>query len=189
MVSKATKICKLIVVSFFLFFTSCVWSFFYHLEKNSMWDILVGFPFIYFKYDFMGNDCQNFIWSYDFEMTILNSILCILFCYFIHFFLKKSNKKIQQKFNFIFEIIFLPILIFCSISFFSFFGFEKESKINDILIGFPLKFYEYKYIENCSFIIKKWDLHCLIVDFLIFYIIYCVVYHKILNKLKYHTRI
>ncbi|MDO4729572.1 MAG: hypothetical protein Q4B43_11300 [Bacteroidota bacterium] len=54
------KICKLIFVTSFLFLIGYLWSFYYYLEKDALWEIRIGFPFPHFGYHFMGNGCQDF---------------------------------------------------------------------------------------------------------------------------------
>ncbi|WP_212892464.1 hypothetical protein [Capnocytophaga canimorsus] len=179
-VSKATKICKLVLISMLLFFTGYLFSFFYFLRKDPIWDIRIGFPFPHFGYDFMGENCENFVWGYGSgagkigHWAILNPILCILICYCLYLIFRK--KKILQK---IFTLLLLPILIFCNMSFLSFFPFMKTDKANDIFIGFPFKFYEYKYIgNNCDTIIENWNFPLLIVDIFIVYFMYLIVFRK-----------
>lgn len=183
MVSKVSKICKLIFVAFFVFLTGYLWSFYYYLEKDTLWEIRIGFPFSHFGYNFMGNGCQDFLWGYGSgagktgKLALLNPLLGLIICYIFYIIFKKQNIKMQQKIKKLFFILILPILIFCSISFISFFPLENQKRVNDILIGFPFKFYEYKYIgENCLTLIKKWSILFLIIDFVVIYIIYFISY-------------
>lgn len=192
MVSKISKICKLIISAVFLFLTGYLWSFFYYLEKDMLWEIRIGFPFPHFGYNFMGNDCENFIWGYGSgarksgELALLNPILCIVTCYLSYIVFKKLNNKTQQKIRRIFFVVVLPILVFCSISFLSFFPLPKQSRVSDILIGFPFNFYEYKYTgDDCLNIIKKWNILFLIINFILTYFVYFMCYFlvkKLINK-------
>lgn len=182
-VLKISEICELIFVAFFVFLTGYLLSFFYYLEKDVFWEIRIGFPFPHFGYNFMGSDCQNFLWGYGSgagkigKLALLNPLLPVIVCYVFYLIFKKQNIELQQKIRKLFFIVILPILIFCSISFISFFPLEKQKRVNDILIGFPFKFYEYKYIgENCLTIIKSWNILFLVIDFALIYIIYSMAY-------------
>ncbi|GIZ15258.1 hypothetical protein [Capnocytophaga catalasegens] len=190
MVTKIPKICKLILVAFFLFLTGYLFSFFYFLEKDSLWEIRIGFPFPHFGYNFMGYNCQDFLWGYGSgtgktgNLAFANPLICLTICYIFNIVLKKQSIALQQKIKTLFFILILPILIFCSISFISFFPLEKQNNVNDILIGFPFTFYEYRYIgENCSAIEKNWNVLFLVMDFIIIYVIYFVLFMVIFPNL------
>lgn len=190
MLIKISKICKLTLVAFSLFSTGYLFSFFYFLEKDPLWEIRIGFPFPHFGYNFMGNDCQDFLWGYGSgtgktgKFALANPLICWVICFIFYTIFKKQNTTLQQKIKTLFSILLLPFLIFCSISFISFFPLEKQNNVNDILIGLPFPFYEYRYIgENCSTIVKNWNIIHLILDFFITFTVIFVLRKRLFYNL------
>ena len=186
MVRKISKTSELVFVTILLFLTISFISFFLFIDKNPFWNIQIGFPFPFFQYNFMGDGCQYFIYTHSDNLLFLlcDLIFPMLISCGMYALYKRTKGKLKQILRLSYKIVF-PILIFSSISLFSFFPFPKQARVYDIHIGFPFTYYQYDYVgENCLEINRLWNISHLFWNILFVYLLYFIgiVVQKNFNK-------
>ncbi len=153
--------------------------------KESLYQITMGFPFIIFYYSPSLKECSSIIWGWRGEALLLN-IFIFWISYFVISYIVKIyiSLKAQKIFKKILNIFILPISLFCTISLFTFFPFPLQNTVYNIYIGLPYIYYKNVYIgENCETLIREWNYVMLVIDYILFSILYYCVFF-IVNRFR-----